>query len=67
MLTNKKSFYITLKSNTSFSIYPQNTLSRFTTKLPLSLDFNNYDEWSVGVAKFACTKKEGKIKPSSVP
>lgn len=69
MLTRQKSFFITLTSNTSVDLYPQNTLSRFTSKLPISLDFknNNYDEWSVGIVKFSCTKIEAKTKQSSVP
>lgn len=69
MPTRQNSFFVTLTSNTSLDLYPKNTLSRFTTKLPITLDFknNHYDEWSVGIVKFCCTKIEGKIKPSSVP
>lgn len=69
MLARQKSFFVTLTSNTSTDLYPQNTLSRFTTKLPISLDFknNNYDEWAVGIVKFSCTKIEAKTKQSSVP
>lgn len=63
------SFFITLTSNTSLDLYPQNTLSRFTTKLPISLDFknNNNGEWYVGVSKFACTKIEEKTEPKPEP
>lgn len=68
MRTNQKSFFITLRSNTSLDLYPQNTLSRFTTKLPICLDFKNseYNEWCVGIVKFSCTKIEGTINPASV-
>lgn len=65
MLTYQKSFFITLTSNTSFDLYPQNTLSRFTTKLPISLDFKNDEDWSVGIVKFSCTKIEA--KPNTTP
>lgn len=30
---NKKSFYVTLLSNSSVKLYPNNTLSSYTTKL----------------------------------
>lgn len=50
---NKKSFFITLTSGSSLNVYPNNTLSHFTTKLPYTLELN--EEWSVGIVKFACT------------
>ena len=40
-------FYLTLPSNSSMQIYPKNTLSSFTTKLPE--DINLTGEWEVGL------------------
>lgn len=52
-IIHKKSFFVTLTSNSSLNLYPTNTLSHFTTKLPFTLDLN--DEWNVGIVKFAST------------
>lgn len=60
-LTNKKSFFITLMSNSSLNVYPNNTLSQFTNKLPYTLELN--EQWSVGLVKFSCTTiNEDKIE-----
>ena len=67
METNQKAFFITLTSNTSLDLYPRNTLSKFTAKLPMVLDFKSDNEWYVGIAKFSCTKIEGKINPLTEP
>lgn len=63
MHPHQKSFFITLTSNSSLDMYPQNTLSRFTSKLPISLECKNDNngEWYAGVTKFACSKIERKI------
>ena len=47
------SFYVTLPSNASFDIYPNNTKSNFTTQFntPIVLDGN----YEVAIASITCT------------
>lgn len=46
----KESFYLTLLSNSSMEYYPDNTTTRFSTKLPKSIKLEG--EWLVGVVEF---------------
>ena len=42
-----KSFYVTLPSNGSMDVFPENTLTQFRNKLPRSLHLDG--EWDVGL------------------
>lgn len=42
-------FYITLPSNSSVNVYPENTVSNYITKLPQEVNLNG--EWEVGLAE----------------
>lgn len=45
----KDEFFVTLFSNSSAEIYPKNSKSKFTCKLPVSLDFHTNQNYSVGL------------------
>lgn len=47
---NNGNFYLTLLSNSSFSYFPDNKTTNFSTKLPKSIKLEG--EWSVGVVEF---------------
>lgn len=49
MLQQENSFYVTLFSNGSLDFYPKNTLSKFTVKLPFTVELSNNENWSVGL------------------
>lgn len=42
-------FFVTLFSNSDIQTYPNNSKSKFTCKLPISLDFYNNFDYSVGL------------------
>lgn len=62
------SFNINLMSGCSMDYYPNNTLSKFTVKLPYSLNLLDHDKWHVGITQFACTsiKKDILFKSSYI-
>ena len=43
-------FYLTLPSNASMKMYPDNTLAHFITDLPLRMDLSG--EWECGMMRF---------------
>lgn len=45
----KDEFFVTLFSNSNTEIYPKNSKSKFTCKLPVSLDFHSNQNYSVGL------------------
>lgn len=47
---NIEDFYLTLPSNSSFSYFPENKTTNFSTKLPKSIKLEG--EWSVGIVEF---------------
>lgn len=49
MLHKHNSFYVTLFSNGSLDCYPENTLSKFTVKLPYTIELYDNDNWYVGL------------------
>lgn len=49
MLHQQNSFYVTLCSNGSLDCYPENTLSKFTVKLPYTVELSNNENWFVGL------------------
>lgn len=56
-LSSTNSFYVTLLSGSSLEYYPENTLSKFTVKLPYDLHFTNNinnekEAWYVGITRF---------------
>jgi len=52
-------FHLTLPSKSSMDYYPENTVARFTTKLPSNIDLDG--EWEVGLSEI------GLSVPSHVP
>jgi hypothetical protein len=57
-------FYVTVFSNASQNLYPDNTLATFTTHLaqPISLDPN--ERWEVGVCEVSCSPPQvGNFRP----
>lgn len=60
-MTDSKSFYILLASNSSTALYPNNTLSHFKNALPRSLNFS-LDGWKVSLQALALN-----IKLSTIP
>jgi len=44
-------FNLTLPSNSSIDYYPENTVARFTTKLPNNIDLDG--EWKVGLSEIS--------------
>ena len=44
-------FYVTLPSNSSMDVFPENTLSNYRVKLPTSLQLSG--EWEVGLVEIA--------------
>lgn len=45
-----ENFYLTLPSNSSFTYFPHNKTTNFSTKLPKSIQLEG--EWSVGIVEF---------------
>jgi len=58
--------FVTLLSNSSLKYYPENTLSRFTVKLPNVINFDADEKWYVGLMNVAhtsiCKEKEVPVK-----
>lgn len=54
------SFYVTLFSNSSQNIFPTNSSSKFTLRLPKPLDFKN-EAWSVGLVDIMHPVIEGHV------
>jgi len=53
MCDDPNHFYVTLFSNASTDLYPNNTIATFTTELAQSFELGSSDRWEVGVFKFA--------------
>ena len=49
--TSMRRFHLTLPSNSSVDYYPENTVARFTTKLPNNIDLDG--EWEVAVSEIS--------------
>ena len=47
--TSTSRFHLTLPSNSSVDYYPENTVARFTTKLPNNIDLDG--EWEVALSE----------------
>jgi len=48
-----KHFYVTLLSNTSKSLYPDNTVAAFTADLARPIELGYSDNWEVGMCEFS--------------
>jgi len=46
-----KQFYVTLLSNTSKNLYPNNTIAAFTAELARPVELGSSDNWEVGVCE----------------
>ena len=56
-------FYVTLPSNSSMDVYPENTLSNYRVKLPTSLQLSG--EWEVGLVEIAYPHSWYVLSPNS--
>jgi len=52
-------FYLTLPSNASMKIYPDNTVAKYTTKLPTSIELDG--EWEVAMTEIMYNNKWANI------
>ena len=60
-------FYVTLLSNASSNIYPENTLTSFTVHLARPIDLGSTHKWEVGICEFTCQPQYvGTFKPLRV-
>ena len=48
-----KKFYVTLITNASQSLYPNNTVSAFTVELPRPIELGPEDKWDVGLCEIS--------------
>ena len=48
-----KHFYVTLLSNTTKNLYPDNTIAAFTAELARPIELGYYDSWEVGICEFS--------------
>ena len=54
MYSDNHHFYVTLFSNASQTLYPDNTLGAFTVELAQAIEFDPNDKWEVGLCEFSC-------------
>ena len=52
-------FYMTLPSNASMKIYPNNTVAKYTTQLPTNIELDG--EWEVALTEIIYNNKWGNI------
>ena len=50
---DQKRFYVTLLSNTSKNLLPDNTIATFTAQLARPAELGSSDNWEVGVCEFS--------------
>ena len=58
MAVNPNNFYVTLFSNVSMKLYPDNTVGAFTVQLPEEIYLGNC-RWEVGLCEFSCPPNVG--------
>jgi hypothetical protein len=56
MYTDSRQFFLTLFSNVSQNLYPENTVGAFTNELAQSIEFDPNDQWKVGLCEFSCSR-----------
>ena len=67
MANDPKHFYVTLFSNASQELFPENTKSSFTIELPQPIDLGPNDTWEVGLCEFTYPPKfRGTISPNMI-
>ena len=60
-------FYMTLLSNTSNNLYPDNTNAAFTAELARPVKLGSYDKWEVGLCEFSyCPNSVSTFKNTTV-
>ena len=60
-------FYVTLFSNSSQKLFPDNTINAFTSELAQVIDLGPDDRREVGLCEFSCPPKSiGTLKPNTV-
>ena len=60
-------FYVTLFSNASQALFPDNTVNAFTSELAQVIDLGPDDTWEVGLCEFSCPSQHvGTLKPNIV-
>jgi len=65
MCDDPNHFYVTLFSNASTDLYPNNTIARFTTELPRPIELGTSDRWEVGLCEFTYPPNNvGTFKPT---
>ena len=47
------SFFVTLLSNSCLDVFPSNTLSKFTVKMPQVLNLSQHDNWLCGIVNLS--------------
>jgi len=57
MYEDPKQFYVTLFSNASTNLYPNNTIDTFTAELALTIELGSSDNWEMAVCDFAYPSK----------
>lgn len=60
-MIGQNSFYVTLFSNGSLDYYPENSLSKFTVKLPYTIETANDGNWLVGLHSASHTNIEKQL------
>ena len=64
---NPKQFYVTLLSNTSKSLFPDNTIAAFTAELARPVELGYSDNWEVGICEFSYAPNSvGTLKHTTV-
>lgn len=58
--------YVTLLSNSSLKYYPENSLSRFTVKLPNAINLDSNEKWYVGLTNVSHTSIGKEPKPQHI-
>ena len=67
MVNEPKHFYVTLFSNASQELFPENTKSSFTIELPQPIHLGPNDTWKVGLCEFTYPPKfRGTISPTMI-
>jgi len=65
MSDDPNNFYVTLFSNASTDLYPNNTIARITTELAEPIELGSSDRWEVGVCEFTNPPNSvGTFKPT---
>jgi len=64
MEIDRKHFYVTLFSNASKEMYPNNTVATFTIHLAQTIDLGSSTDWEAGLGEFSCQPAKTRTAPS---